>query len=131
MSKGFDASIPVLTEVVREEPAPAAAAEPAAAPAEILGTDWPQFEREISERILQQLQARVDFVLEQRIRDSIAGVLGCFPARTDRPAARRPARHPGPDRQPRRAAGNHPPQGTKKVIPAARPGAPRPCPVRC
>jgi hypothetical protein len=74
MSKGFDASIPVLTEVVREEPAPVAA-EPAAAPAEILGTDWPQFEREISERILQQLQARVDFVLEQRIRDSIAGVL--------------------------------------------------------
>jgi hypothetical protein len=74
MSKGFDASIPVLTEVVREEPAPLAA-EAAAAPADILGTGWPQFEREISERVLQQLQARVDFVLEQRIRDSIAGVL--------------------------------------------------------
>lgn len=84
MSKAFDASIPVLTEVVRDDPAPAAApvSAPAApvaaattAPAEILGTDWQQFEREISERILQQLQARVDFVLEQRIRDSIAGVL--------------------------------------------------------
>lgn len=82
MNKAFDASIPVLTEVVREDPAPAAASAPAApavaetaAPADILGTDWQQFEREISERILQQLQARVDFVLEQRIRDSIAGVL--------------------------------------------------------
>jgi len=81
MSKAFDASIPVLTEVVRDDPAPAAPAPAApavaetAAPAEILGTGWQQFEREISERILQQLQARVDFVLEQRIRDSIAGVL--------------------------------------------------------
>ena len=74
MSKAFDASIPVLTEVVRDDPAPAAVPAPAT-PAEILGTDWQQFEREISERILQQLQARVDFVLEQRIRDSIAGVL--------------------------------------------------------
>ncbi|MGB9988521.1 hypothetical protein [Pseudoduganella rhizocola] len=84
MSKAFDAGIPVLTEVVRDEPAatPAPASAPAAPaaaetamPAGILGTDWQQFEREISERILQQLQARVDFVLEQRIRDSIAGVL--------------------------------------------------------
>lgn len=87
MSKAFDASIPVLTEVVRDEPAgtapaPAPASAPAAPavveaapPAGILGTDWQQFEREISERILQQLQARVDFVLEQRIRDSIEGVL--------------------------------------------------------
>ncbi|UGQ45344.1 hypothetical protein [Massilia endophytica] len=77
MNQAFDASIPVLTEVVREEapaPAPAPAPEPAAE-ASFLGTDWEQFEKEVSVRILQQLQSRVDFVLEQRIRDSIAEVL--------------------------------------------------------
>jgi hypothetical protein len=75
MNQAFDASIPVLTEVVREE-APVPAPVPAPAPdTPILGTDWQQFEEEISARILQQLQSRVDFVLEQRIRDSIAEVL--------------------------------------------------------
>ena len=32
-------------------------------------------ERRLSERILQQLQGRVDFVLEQRLRDSMEEVL--------------------------------------------------------
>ncbi|MBB3117891.1 hypothetical protein [Pseudoduganella violacea] len=36
---------------------------------------WEQLERRIAERILQQLQSRVDFVLEQRIKDSMAEVL--------------------------------------------------------
>lgn len=84
-----DASIPVLTEVVDEAPplAPAALAapepEPVALPAENLehsidrwdDQDWDQLERRLSERILQQLQGRVDFVLEQRLRDSMSEVL--------------------------------------------------------
>ena len=115
----FDASIPVLTEVLRDEPPPAPAAqatadappaaepptasraepapgvwhyrtpeaaapvteaaapahdaEPEPAAAEAL--DWPRLEREVSERVLQQLNSRVDFVLEQRIKDSMAEVL--------------------------------------------------------
>lgn len=94
----FDASIPVLTEVVAD-PAPPAA--PTAAPAvahetapittgatpnvletpEVLerraidrwsGEQWSVMERRLSDRILQQLQGRIDFVLEQRLRDGIA-----------------------------------------------------------
>lgn len=67
----FDASIPVLTEVLDEQPVPAAAA-PAAEPQP---GEWEALERQLSERILQQLQARVDFVLEQRIKDSMEEVL--------------------------------------------------------
>jgi hypothetical protein len=36
---------------------------------------WEALEKRLSGRILQQLQGRVDFVLEQRIRDSMAEVL--------------------------------------------------------
>lgn len=93
----FDASIPVLTEVLDDTPPPAApitalftapvpAAIEAAAPAapETLeaqaahsfgGDEWELLERRLSERILQQLQGRVDFVLEQRIKDSMEEVL--------------------------------------------------------
>ena len=93
---GFDASIPVLTEVVpvpapaapdareqaRVEPPAAAAPAPAAVPSgETLerraierwtGEEWSVLERRVTERILQQLQGRVDFVLEQRLRAGIA-----------------------------------------------------------
>jgi hypothetical protein len=79
----FDASIPVLTEVFDETPLAAPAPEPAAAPsaleARALGgfgaEEWETLERRLCERILQQLQGRVDFVLEQRLRDSMAEVL--------------------------------------------------------
>jgi hypothetical protein len=96
-SQSFDASIPVLTEVfqdqpVKAEPAPAAdAVPPAPAPAPLPGPPeaaleaeaiehwdapaWAVLERRLSERILQQLQGRVDFVLEQRLRDSMEEVL--------------------------------------------------------
>ncbi|WP_256079279.1 hypothetical protein [Massilia sp. YIM B04103] len=54
-------------------------ADPAAAQDAVLGAldaaGWEQLERRIAERILQQLQSRVDFVLEQRIKDSMAEVL--------------------------------------------------------
>ncbi|MGF6275747.1 3-oxoacyl-ACP reductase-like protein [Massilia sp. UYP11] len=110
----FDASIPVLTEVVADPPAaaaPATAAAPAAtAPAAAAATaataataavgatpqthgadaaespealerraaerwsgeQWSVMERRLTERVLQQLQGRIDFVLEQRLRDGIA-----------------------------------------------------------
>ncbi|MEM8514299.1 hypothetical protein RCH14_003644 [Massilia sp. MP_M2] len=98
----FDASIPVLTEVVAESNAPGA---PVAQPAPVVeasapppppvetvetvpqdapealerravdhwnGEQWSVMERRVTERILQQLQGRIDFVLEQRLRDGIA-----------------------------------------------------------
>ncbi len=37
--------------------------------------DWEQLQTKLSERVLRQLQGRIDFVLEQRIRDSLADVL--------------------------------------------------------
>ncbi len=41
-----------------------------------LSTDeMEQLQHKLSERILRQLQGRIDFVLEQRVRDSLADVL--------------------------------------------------------
>ncbi len=85
----FDASIPVLTEVIGDKaqaaagPQLARAAEPAPAGVALSdkamegwdAQDWEALERRLSDRILRQLQGRVDFVLEQRIKDSIAEVL--------------------------------------------------------
>ncbi|MES2114444.1 MAG: hypothetical protein V4578_04795 [Pseudomonadota bacterium] len=82
----FDASIPILTEVLRDDPAPAAngaAMQPADLGAQLEARaldgwserEWDMLERRLSTRILQQLQSRVDFVLEQRIKDSMADVL--------------------------------------------------------
>jgi hypothetical protein len=60
----FDASIPVLTEVFKDQPARTEAPEA-----------QDELERRLSERILQQLQGRIDVVLEQRVRDSMEGAL--------------------------------------------------------
>ncbi len=96
----FDASIPVLTEVFAEptasgtplaQPAPVVEAEAPPPPAPVVaaledapealerravdhwsGEQWSVMERRVTERILQQLQGRIDFVLEQRLRDGIA-----------------------------------------------------------
>jgi len=86
MNQAFDASIPVLTEIMQNEaPAPAAvapvlaepapAAEATALPAPDDEEAWEALERRLSERVLLQLSNRVDFVLEQRIKDSISEVL--------------------------------------------------------
>jgi hypothetical protein len=104
MSQGlsFDASIPVLTEVLKAEPlgeallpgetaqearTAGAARTPAGKRAEMAAqleadavdgwgeAEWAMLETRLSERILHQLQGRVDFVLEQRIKDSMAEVL--------------------------------------------------------
>ncbi|NYE61504.1 hypothetical protein FHW58_002711 [Duganella sp. 1224] len=81
----FDASIPVLTEVLKAEPLSDEGAPPAPiAPAAQLEADaidgwtdaeWAVMEHRLSVRIMHQLQSRVDFVLEQRIKDSMADVL--------------------------------------------------------
>ncbi|MTW10902.1 hypothetical protein GM658_09825 [Pseudoduganella eburnea] len=85
MNQAFDASIPVLTEIMPDEaPAavsapvaaePAPAAEAGALPAPDDDEAWEALERRLSDRVLQQLSNRVDFVLEQRIKDSISEVL--------------------------------------------------------
>ena len=93
MSLNFDQSIPVLTEVFSDQPAPQAPrmdtpATPAAPVQDRVNAElearavsswtepeWNLLERRLSERILQQLQGRVDFVLEQRLRDSMEEVL--------------------------------------------------------
>lgn len=85
----FDASIPVLTEVFQDHPIKEEIKEAAEAPAPVAdeaelearavgewtGPEWDQLERRLSERILHQLQGRIDFVLEQRLRDSMQEAL--------------------------------------------------------
>lgn len=81
----FDTSIPVLTEVLHDEPQasshavahfPAAAAHMADDSAPALDSkQLAALEQRLAERIFHQLQSRVDFVLEQRIRDSMEEVL--------------------------------------------------------
>lgn len=84
-----DASIPILTQVIEQAPAARAAMSPqaeaprqnsAAIPLELArpesaSTEWTQIEREISERVLRQIQGRIDFVLEHRIKDGLAEAL--------------------------------------------------------
>ncbi|NMM25688.1 MAG: hypothetical protein HHJ12_00030 [Glaciimonas sp.] len=99
----LDASIPVLTEIIEPErdfidaaapspsspePMPPAALSPdadkaaeAPSPVDVLppttisDSQWEALEHKISERVLSQLQARIDFVLEHRVRDSLADAL--------------------------------------------------------
>ena len=77
----FDPSIPVLTEVFQDKAHPAAAQDDTNAHLEERAVaswtepEWTLLERRLSERILQQLQGRVDFVLEQRLKDSMEEVL--------------------------------------------------------
>ena len=37
--------------------------------------DWERLEHEVHAKVLRQLQERIDFVIEQRVRDSLADVL--------------------------------------------------------
>lgn len=84
----LDATIPVLTEIIAQgqdfagrvsPPSAVSPAEPAAAdapyPAALSDRQWEALQHEISERTLHQLQTRIDFVLEHRIRDSLADAL--------------------------------------------------------
>jgi hypothetical protein len=80
-----DPGIPVLTEVYDPQAAARPAAKPEAPtppqrkpsapdprPAE---DEWERLERQVTLRILHQILGRVDFVLEQRIRDELEVVL--------------------------------------------------------
>ncbi|MEM4989852.1 hypothetical protein V8G57_20865 [Collimonas sp. H4R21] len=98
----LDANIPLLTEVIVPLPTltdiietpPPTAAGAAAQAAEDDGSfelprarqeetvaralsqhDWERLEAEVREKVLQQLQDRIDFVIEQRVRDGLADVL--------------------------------------------------------
>lgn len=77
----FDPSIPVLTEVFQDKSNAAPVQDNTSAHLEARAIDswtepeWTLLERRLSERILQQLQGRVDFVLEQRLKDSMEEVL--------------------------------------------------------
>jgi len=57
-------------DALAAEGAPTAPSAPAAD-----ALDWDLMERQVSQRVLQQLTARVDFVLEQRIKDNMEEVL--------------------------------------------------------
>jgi len=67
-----DESIPVLTEVVAEPAPPAAAAEP---PRELDDDAWRALEERLVARVLDRLQDRVELVLEDQVRSSMAPVL--------------------------------------------------------
>jgi hypothetical protein len=87
-----DAGIPLLTEIISAphaghvpestarapavSPPPPKESAPASAPIDTwVDGEWSRLERQINERVLQQMMARIDFVLEQRVRDSLADVL--------------------------------------------------------
>ena len=87
-----DAGIPLLTEVIpgpvpaesRRNPATSRTVEPAKDPvasvearaSAMLGEDeWQRLESEIRERVLYEVLERIDFVLEQRVRDGLADAL--------------------------------------------------------
>lgn len=87
-NSSIDAGIPILTEIIptplaREKavPPPARAdADEDIAALQARAADWDEekwdrMEREIRERVLYQILERIDFVLEQRVRDSLADVL--------------------------------------------------------
>ncbi|MBC3918757.1 hypothetical protein H8L32_14780 [Undibacterium sp. CY18W] len=88
MNNQIDASIPVLTEVILPEEI-AAAKEPVSVPAapetpsvttnnvtdDRSEEDWQALEQTLHENVLRQVLARIDFVLEHRVRDSLADVL--------------------------------------------------------
>jgi hypothetical protein len=92
----FDASIPVLTEVLQADEAPASILVPAApgALAEVVtyaasastapdhddgaadALAWTALERRLNEQILQQLQGSLDAALDQRLAEALRQALG-------------------------------------------------------
>ncbi|HZW13373.1 MAG TPA: hypothetical protein VFF81_09315 [Noviherbaspirillum sp.] len=89
----LEAGIPVLTEIIPSPPpqsAPDVAPVPPSPPPEpeedvatleqrataiFNEGQWERLEREVRERVLRQVLDRIDFVLEQRVRDCLADVL--------------------------------------------------------
>ena len=78
-SQPFDASIPVLTEVLwgapeDAPPEPALLDQPPAS-TDGGGEQWAALERRLSERILHQVQGSLDAVLSQCLADALQGTL--------------------------------------------------------
>lgn len=90
----LDTSIPILTEVIslKPEPSPEILSANTIAPAvmamqensahmelpvtpSLSDEEWERLERNISERVLRHVLDRIDFVLEHRVRDSLADTL--------------------------------------------------------
>ncbi|SDX48162.1 hypothetical protein SAMN04515617_10472 [Collimonas sp. OK242] len=80
--------LPTLTDIIETPPAAIVSAAasaiddedsvelPSAQPEITLSQyDWERLEAEVREKVLQQLQDRIDFVIEQRVRDGLADVL--------------------------------------------------------
>lgn len=68
-----DFDIPALMPDHRPEPT--STSEPTLPIGALLAEDWQQLQTDITERISRQVLNRIDFVLEQRVRDSLADVL--------------------------------------------------------
>ena len=81
MSNQIDSSIPVLTEIIPPESffttEDTATTETNAnlVTNNISAEEWQQMEQAIHENVLRQVLSRIDFVLEHRVRDSLADVL--------------------------------------------------------
>lgn len=73
-----DHHIPVLTEIIRPEDIAQLTTGIESAPASqtlLSVDDLEQLEKTLRETVLRQLMTRIDFVLEHRVRDSLADVL--------------------------------------------------------
>ncbi|MBC7404789.1 MAG: hypothetical protein H7252_03780 [Cytophaga sp.] len=89
MSNQIDSSIPVLTEIILPDnflttdsatefaspPSSTGVAISSNASDKISAEEWQQLEQTLRENVLRQVLSRVDFVLEHRVRDSLADVL--------------------------------------------------------
>lgn len=81
MSNQIDISIPVLTEIIPPDSFFQSEDTAQIAPYEdpgrssISAEEWQQLEQTVHENVLRQVLSRVDFVLEHRVRDSLADVL--------------------------------------------------------
>ena len=81
MSNQIDTSIPVLTEIIhpdsffQAEDTAAIAFHIEQEASSISAEEWQQLEQTIHENVLRQVLSRIDFVLEHRVRDSLADVL--------------------------------------------------------
>jgi hypothetical protein len=81
MSNQIDTSIPVLTEIIppdsffQAEETPALGLYKEPEPSNISAEEWQELEHTVHENVLRQVLSRIDFVLEHRVRDSLADVL--------------------------------------------------------
>lgn len=84
MSNQIDSSIPVLTEIIPlesflytedSEDSTTIVANEDSGTNKISAEEWQQLEQTLHENVLRQVLSRIDFILEHRVRDSLADVL--------------------------------------------------------